>query len=390
MLESEAVTAEQQHRPEPERDPGPEPDEQQLPAGRRRRVWIVVGGVVVLAIGGASAVYVTQDGGGKPARQVSKLPTATVVRTDMVNTTEVDGTMGYAGKRTVLAEGSGRITWLPGVGSVLGRGDRVYGLNGHSVPLFYGSTPLWRELRTGMTDGDDVLVLERNLTALGYGSYLSVDRHFSAATASVVKDWQDDLGVKETGVVKLGDVVVQAGEIRVTKLDAVLGAPASGVVLTASGTERRITVDLPVSDQDLARKGAKVRVKLPGGKTAEGRVSAVGKVADAGDTNSKSQTGEGTQNATVPVYITLTGKRSAASLDGSPATVGFASTEHKNVLAVPVNALLAKANGNYVVKVVNAAGKVRTVPVELGIFQGDKVEVKGALSAGMKVQVPSS
>jgi hypothetical protein len=183
---------------------------------------------------------------------------------------------------------------------------------------------------------------------------------------------------------------MQTGEIRVTKISAVLGTPAAGEVLIASGTQRRITVDLSVSDQDMAKKGAKVEVTLPGGKTTTGRVSSIGQVATAGATNAQSQTGDGTQNATIPVYVTLDDQKSAGELDGAPATVGFASTEHKNVLAVPVNALLASADGSYKVNVVTAAGTVRAVSVKLGIFEGDNVEVTGNLTPGMKVQVPKS
>ena len=218
-----------------------------------------------------------------------------------------------------------------------------------------------------MTAGADVLELERNLRALGYGDYLSVNRTFTAATARAVKAWQDDLGVTETGTVKPGDVVMQRQAIRVTEVSAVLGAPASGNVLTASGTERRITVDLPVGDQDIAQKGAKVQVTLPGDKTTGGHIASIGTVATAGTSNSKSQTGQGTQNATIPVTIALDKQSSAGGLDGAPATVGFTSTEHKNVLAVPVNALLASADGSYRVNVVGADGQVRPVRVELGI-----------------------
>jgi peptidoglycan hydrolase-like protein with peptidoglycan-binding domain len=367
------------------RDEKPEP-----PRRHRRRRWMVLGGaVVLLAIGAAGGVRVLQDGADAPARKATALPTATVTRTDMVNTTDVDGTLSFAGSHTVLAAGRGRITWLPRTGQVIERGEPVYGVNGHGVPLFYGSTPFWRDLGAGVSEGRDVLELERNLVALGHGG-LTVDREFTQATAQAVMAWQKDLGVTRSGTVKPDDVVMQRGAIRVTRVAAILGAPAGGTVLTASGTVRRVSVKLPVSDQNLARKGAEVRVTLPGGKTTTGRISSVGSVATAGSTNAQSQTGDGTQNATIPVSVTLTGTSGAGILDGGPATVGFTSTAHRNVLAVPINALLASADGGYRVNVVDAAGNVRPVPVRLGIFDGDDVEVAGDLTPGMKVQVPRS
>ncbi|MDX6433959.1 MAG: hypothetical protein QOE54_6325 [Streptosporangiaceae bacterium] len=375
MLDSEIET--------PVRDEAP-------PPRRRRGLRALLAGTAVLAIGAAGAVYALQGGKNKTTQTTSALPTATVTRTNMTNTIEVDGTLSYADSYTVLAGGTGRITWLPKAGDVIRRGKRVYGVDGHSVPLFYGSTPFWRDLQNGMSKGYDVLELERNLAALGYGGDLTVDRTFSWATAAAIKDWQDDLGVTKTGVLKPGDLVMQPGEIRVTKLQVVPGAPATGTVLTASGTERRVTVKLPVSQHDIAKKGAKVRVTLPGGKTTTGHISSVGTVATAGSTNAQSQTGQGTENATIPVYITLEKPDSAGNLEGAPATVGFTSTEHKNVLGVPINALLASAEGNYSVNVVDSAGAVHSVQVKLGVFDGDNVEVTGDLTPGMKVQVPRS
>lgn len=149
-------------------------------------------------------------------------------------------------------------------------------------------------------------------------------------------------------------------------------------------------MDVPVADQNMIRDGAGVRVTLPGGATAAGKISSVGTVATAGDTNSQSQTGQGTQNATIPVYIALDDKGDKELLDGAPVTVGFTSTEHKDVLTVPINALLASADGSYKVNVVDASGNVTPVPVKLGIFDGDDVEVSGNLKAGMKVEVPRS
>ncbi|WP_067463644.1 peptidoglycan-binding protein [Actinomadura macra] len=364
-------------------------DEAPPPFLRRRRVRALLGGTAVLAVGAVGAALVLRDGNGTAAQNTSALPTVSVVRTNVTNTTDVDGTLGYADSYTVLAGGQGRVTWVPKAGDVIKRGERAYGVDGHRVPLLYGRMPFWRDLEQGVK-GYDVLELERNLDALGYGDDMTVDRSFTYATEQALIDWQDDLGRTETGVLKADDVVVQPGAIRVTKLQVLLGGSARGALYTASGTERQVTVNLPVSQQVIAKKGAKARVALPGGKTTTGRISSVGSVATAGSTNAQSQTGQGTETATIPVYVTLDKPGSAGGLDGAPATVGFASDEHKNVLAVPINALLAPAENTYAVAVVDSAGNVRQVPVKLGIFDGDIVEVTGNLTAGMKVQVPKS
>ena len=180
------------------------------------------------------------------------------------------------------------------------------------------------------------------------------------------------------------------GPIRVTDVTAVPSGPAAGTILTASGTTRQVTVKLPVSSQEIAKKGAGVQISLPGGKSTTGHISSVGTVATADKTNAQAQTGQSTESATITVMIDLDKPRDAGTLDGAPVTVGFTSTEHKNVLSVPVNALLASADGTYSVNVVDSAGKVTSVPVELGVFDGDNVEVKGNLTEGARVQVPIS
>src|SRR5262245_42964813 len=147
MLDSEITTPERGVQVAP---PAP---------GRRRGLWVVLGGIAVVAIGAVGTLYAAQNGRGSPAQQPSTLSTATVIRTDLVNTTEVDGVLGYEGSYTVLAPGGGRITWLPGTGEVIRRGERVYGVDGHGVPLFYGSTPFWRDLKPGVSNGGDVLEL---------------------------------------------------------------------------------------------------------------------------------------------------------------------------------------------------------------------------------------
>lgn len=365
----------------------------EVPPARPRRTGrrLLVAGIAVAAIAAAGAALVLTRGSGDRPPSGPAVTTADVVRTNLTDRTQVDGTLGYAHVYTVLGGGHGRLTWLPRVGTTIRRGGRVYGVDGHGVPLFYGATPLWRSLGTGVSDGPDVRELERNLAALGYGDEVTVDDHFTSATAAAVRAWQDDLGVTESGAVSPGDVVVQPAAIRVKTVTATLGAPVGGHVLTATGASRQITVALPVTQEELAVDGASVTVELPGGTSATGHISSVGTVATADDSGSgDAQTGQDTQTATVPVHIALDHASAASRLDGAPVTVGFTSRTRKDVLAVPVQALLAAPSGQYEVEVVTATGR-RTVPVSLGVFADGRVEVAGpGLAAGMKVEVPRS
>ncbi|MFI6287070.1 efflux RND transporter periplasmic adaptor subunit [Streptomyces sp. NPDC051018] len=372
--------------------PGP-PDQEPVPyrrgLTRRRGLTVLVAAVLVGGAAGAAAFFVPDRAGDDPGTG-PRTSTAPVVRTDLAQRTQLDGKLDYAGSHKVAANARGTVTWLPAEGQVIRRGQRVYGVDGRPVPLLYGATPLWRALAQGMTDGPDVTLLERNLVRLGHGSALAVDDHFSAATAAAVKKWQKALGVTASGTVQPGDVVVKPGALRVTSVTGVLGAPAGGEVFTASGTERRILVDMPVGQQELAVVGAAVRIQLPGGKSATGKVSSVGKVATGGDDGDEQQPGAGTETATLPVVITLDRAADAGRFDKAPVTVGFTSGVRKNVLAVPVSALVAMPDGSYAVRVVAADGTARRVPVELGVFADGKVEVTGALTAGTTVEVPGA
>lgn len=370
-------------------------DEAQPPRHHRRGLLLTVA-LTVLAAGGGTALLLARDDGAPPAAHATRMGTATVTRTDLVQTQRVDGTLGYDGRYTVAGDSRSIVTWLPDVGDTLTRGDRAYSVAGVDITLFYGSTPFFRELSVGVSDGPDVRVLKRNLKKLGHGDQLADDDHYSAGTADAVRDWQDSLGRPETGRVSPGDAIVEPGAVRVTETLGIIGSAAQGPLLTLSGTQRVVTVDMPVAQQELARKGASVRVQLPGGATTDGKVSAVGTVARApqnadrsGSTGEASRTGSSadtaTRNATIAVRVTLTRPKDVGTLDGAPVSVDFTSERRENVLAVPVPALLALAEGGYAVQTPQG----RLVPVRLGAFAQGKVEVSGTgLSEGMRVEVP--
>ena len=60
----------------------------------------------------------------------------------------------------------------------------------------------------------------------------------------------------------------------------------------------------------------------------------------------------------------------------------------EDVIAVPVAALLALAEGGYAVEVDAGGGATRLVAVEPGFFADGLVEVSGGLEPGDRVVVP--
>jgi multidrug efflux pump subunit AcrA (membrane-fusion protein) len=68
----------------------------------RRRVIVVVAVVVVIVAGAVAADLLLGGSGGSPATTQAATTTAAVVRTDLAETTPVDGTIGYASATTIV------------------------------------------------------------------------------------------------------------------------------------------------------------------------------------------------------------------------------------------------------------------------------------------------
>ncbi|MFC5748769.1 peptidoglycan-binding protein [Actinomadura rugatobispora] len=346
---------------------------------------LVVGAAVTVVAGGGAAFALTGDGGEAQAKGGDvKLSTASITKGDLVDTEKVQGTLTFDGEQSVWTGASGVVTWAPPQGATIERGDPLVRVQGKPVTLMYGGTPMYRTLQSGVSDGADVRTLETNLKALGYGDGLTVDKQFTSATDAAVREWQDDRGLQETGKVDSGQVVFLPGAVRVKEVKAPEGKQAAPgqPVLTVAGTRRVVHVDLEADKQDLAEKGAKVSVELPGGKVVPGRIASVGTIAESTGTEQNPKT-------TVDVEITLDQGAGTGRLDQAPVTVELESERRRGVLSVPIEALLALREGGFGVEVVEGSAR-RIVPVTTGTFGGGRVEVGGAgLAEGMKVGVPS-
>jgi hypothetical protein len=336
----------------------------------------------VVTVGTAGAVLVATRGTGAGATKIQPLPvqTAAVTRQDLVRQDSIDGTLGYGGGFSISGSGAGIITWLPSAGRVIGQGQTVYRVNNLPVPLLRGSTPFWRPLAAGMSDGIDIQELEQNLSDLGY-FHRTPNKEFTDATAVAIKKWQKSLGVPQTGRLDPASVVLLSSDIRVTSVSGVLGQPAQGKILDASGTQRVVTVKMPVDKQSEAKTGGAVTVTMPDGSEVPGKVASIGAVA-----STPPATGPDANSApTVTVVVTL--GAGAPVLDQAPVKVLFVAERKEKVLTVPVSALLALAEGGYAVQQVTSTGR-RLVAVTTGMYAGDRVEVTGAgVTEGMKITV---
>jgi peptidoglycan hydrolase-like protein with peptidoglycan-binding domain len=300
--------------------------------------------------------------------------TATVQRTDLAETLTESGQLGYGDPLDLASGMTGTATWLPAVGTVIENGEPVYRLDADPVLRLDGKVPAWRDLGPDVTSGRDVLQLERALTDLGYTDDLdlAVDGDWTWVTTLAVERWQRDHGLDDDGELPLGRVVFTDGDVRVASVAVEEGTPVQPgtVVLQAGATQRTVTVSVDPTQQRLAPVHKAVELEFPDGTTARGRIREVEHL-EASETTDES----------LAVTIDVVGppakrKDVGQQLDGTSVRVGFSHTLAKDVLAVPVTALVALVDGGYGVEKVADDGSTAYVAVTTGSFSDTLVEVE--------------
>lgn len=390
--------------------------------GRRR----VVIGAVAVAVVVASALTVTawQNSGGKPDTGGAAVRTATAVvtRSDLSNAQTLDGTLGYGRATTVKGGRTGLVTWLPATGATVRRGEPLYRVDNVPVPVFYGETPLYRTLEARGTTGPDVRTVADNLKALDYdigvqpsvGTWVTPrrvtptapestpsgspsaptatptpvqvkrgDGVLTAGLVAAIKRWQSAAGMPATGVLGVGDIAVLAGAVRVEGVQAQLADPADGTLMTVTSTTKSVTVSVDPDAAGSMRRGDTVTVSLPDDSTAKGTIASIGSAVRTSDASSGDDS-SGQPRLNVSVSLRDTG--AVRGLNSAPVRVSFTSETRKDVLTVPIGALMALREGGYAVQLPGG----RLVAVKTGMFSKGLVEVSGdGIDAGTKVVTTS-
>ncbi|WP_426512574.1 peptidoglycan-binding protein [Dactylosporangium sp. McL0621] len=352
------------------------------PRGATAALWglgVLTAGAAAVAAGG----FGFRGGGPDPGPAARPPATAEVTRQTMLDTDEQPGELGYGARTTLAGRIDGIVTKVPLAGDVVTRGQAVYRVDDTPVVLLYGDITAYRTLARGVT-GPDVRQLEENLTALGYAGF-TVDTTYSASTATAVRRWQHDLGLPPTGAVELGRVLFAPGEIRIDAVTVGVNRSTGGgdEILQYTGTGRRVTVLLDVSEQRLARTGVAVGVRLPDGRSVPGRVERVSTVVE------QPPGAAAAPRTRIEALVALADPAAANGIDAAVVTVVFTADRRENVLTVPVAALLALAEGGYGVEVVDGAG-THYVRVQTGLFAGGRVEISGdGVREGLTVGMPA-
>ncbi len=353
------------------------------PAPRRSRWWILA--LIVTVIGVGVALWYVRTTKTAPTTETTAAAEpdfAEVVVTDLVETSEYEGTLGRLDGDPINVRLDGTVTALPEEGTTLEQGDVIAWVDNQPVVLLYGELPVWREMRND-SEGPDVLQLETTLTALGYnesGDSMTVDETYSAATETVVETWQEAMGAEVDGVVGIGDIVFSAGPVRIGALEVAVGDQVAGgsPIFSTSSEEIEVTFDLPTFEQDNVEVGDAVEITMPDLSVTTGVVAEIAAVATIPE--------EGGQ-ASFLATVDLDHPSVAEGIDDAPVTVAVITDRVDQATAVPVEALVALAEGGYALEVEDGS-VTHLVAVEPGFYADGLVEVTGGVSAGDRVVVP--
>lgn len=199
----------------------------------------------------------------------------------------------------------------------------------------------------------------------------------TTALVDAIKRWQQDVGMPVTGRVGVGDVEVQSGAIRVDSIAAQPGDPAQAALMSVTSTLKLVTVSAELAAVAGIVKGDSAEIVLPDERAVSAKVVSVGRNLEPAE--------GGTGAPTMSLSVAVDDAKSIAALDSAGVEVRFVGRTAKGVLAVPIEALVALAEGGYAVQ-----GPTGLVAVKTGMFAGGWVEIEGAgLTEGTDVVISS-
>jgi hypothetical protein len=322
-------------------------------------------------------------------RDTEELNTAEVVRRDLVDTEEFTGTLGFGDPEPFYTNTSGIVTGLlPEEGEVLDVGATLFEVNSYPVVLLRGERPMYRPFQSQMEDGPDVQQLEQALADMQIPGWeeMTVNENFTPVTEDVVQEWQNRLGVDETGMIDMGYVVFIEEPFRISAVNVAEGQQLGpqAAAFSVTGQYQEIVSNIDPGDAEIVNELDEVEVELPDGRVSPGVVSEVARVAKR---LPNAQTG-GLGDPTIEIIIILLDEEASARFDAAPVNWTITKQVTPDALVVPASALIATVNGGFAVEVVED-GSLTLVPVEVGTFVDAFVQITaGDLEVGDLVRIP--
>ncbi|MGK2349550.1 peptidoglycan-binding protein [Actinomyces sp. W5033] len=377
-------------------DDDPTGTEADLSAVRRtrRRTFLALGTVAVLAAGAGAGAFASKTGPfapePKPTASAFTGATDTVTRGDLKGETSVTGTLRYADPHKLKSGFDGVLVQVPSSGTVLTHGDVIYSTGSEYAYLMHGAIPAWRSFEAGMDNGEDIRQLETILQGMGYFEN-EPDNRFTWYTTNAIMKWQKAVGLPQTGTIPLGRMVFVPGDLRVGTVSARVGdrVGIDSEICDVTSTTQVVESNVKLSDQRLAVVGTAVTITLPDATTTTGTISAVGTPTEK--SSGSGSGGSETKERVIPITVTLDDASATANFQEVSVTVALPSETREDVLSVPVGALLALTPNQFGVEIVESDGTTRKVPVTIGLFAGGRVEVSGDdIAEGTRVVVPQT
>ncbi|SEB99762.1 Putative peptidoglycan binding domain-containing protein [Nocardioides exalbidus] len=259
------------------------------------------------------------------------------------------------------------------------QGSILYAVAGIPVRAVQGNEPFYRDLATGAS-GQDVAQLRGALVAMGYLTIVGDD--FDTSTYYAVRAWQRDLGVEETGTVRLGELVAVPRLPAALLVDTKTAAPGNvlaGGEPLVSGARGAPRFTLVVAEEQarLIPKSATITMKYAGQRW-RARIQRT-EQTDAGDTTIVLTSLSGGPVCRSQCQLVPAGDKTSilAKVTIVPRTTGP---------GVPVASISTAPDGTTTVQVVDHAGRTTPTPVKVLASQ-DGVAVVDGLSDGDNVLV---
>lgn len=246
------------------------------PPRRSRLPWIVAAVAVIAAV---AVVMANRDGG---PRDAASYITEAARTADLEDVVEGTATLAFAdGAETVVR------TSVPGVvtdvavapGDTLAPLQPVLTIDGTELFVLTGEAPVYRPLSDG-DEGPDVETLEAALAAAGHEPG-DVDEVFDADTADALRDWQQEVGLDDTGAFDPTIVLWAPSGAEVLAVDVALGDRLTGAEpLLLTGVPGELVAEAGLDQVDVlgVAVGDRAVLDVDGfDEPVEGRV---GRIAD--------------------------------------------------------------------------------------------------------------
>lgn len=348
--------------------------------GGRRATLSVALLVAAVAFGGFWAGRATV-GKGRVESDVSASTLTVEVKRETVGRALTLNVTAQQPKTLLAANALGGVVTRTSGNVTVRQGGSLYVVGGVPVRAVQGKEPFYRDLAIGVR-GQDVVALRAALVAMGYLS--TPGDVFDSTTYYAVRAWQRELGIEETGTVRLGELVAVPSLPARLVIDSTIAAPGkvlSGGEAIVSGARGSPRFTLVVSEEQarLIPKTATISMKYAGQRW---RARIVGtQQNDSGDTILVLGAPGGGPVCRAQCRLLPTGRTTSilSQVTVVPQVTGP---------AVPVAAVTTEADGSTSVEVVSDDGGAISRPVTVrasqdgmavveGVDEGDEVMVFG-------------